>query len=161
MILGAIVGLLGSFLPKAIELYKDRQDKKHELELLKLQMEQAEKMTQLHIEEAKAMAWLEADKQAYMIGKPEFQPTGKTWLDAIQILSVVYNSTVRPTITYLLIGFYIIVKYAMIISLINSGTTWVEAVKVVYSSEDSEFVSAVVAFWFGSRALFRLKKGDA
>ncbi len=36
MILGAVTGLLGSLVPQALKFIQDRQDKKHELELMKL-----------------------------------------------------------------------------------------------------------------------------
>lgn len=160
MILGIIIGFLSSFLPEVIELYKDRQDKKYEIEMFKLQMKYAPKIIELEIKEAKTLASLEADRRAYLIEKPKVKLTGKFWFDFLQIVLFFYNSTVRPTVTYLVIIFYIVIKYTMAKSLVNSGIGWFEALRLIYTNADSEFIAAIVAFWFGNRAIFRLKRGN-
>jgi len=61
MVLGAVIGLLGSLMPEAIKLFKDWRDKKHEIEMFKLQMEYQKQMTELRIQEARAINQQEID----------------------------------------------------------------------------------------------------
>lgn len=155
MIIGAIIGLIGSIIPEAIKLYKEKQDFKREKELLELQIRYQKEMASIRLQEAKELASIELDKATYDFATPtEIKPTGKTWLDALQVASVVYNQTVRPTITYLVIAGWLLVKFAMWQNLGGSLTTLPQ----IWTEQDNEFVSAVVMFWFGGRAFSRTFK---
>lgn len=154
MILGAVLGLLGSALPEVFKLFKDHSDKKHEKEMLQLQLQMQEKLVQLRIQEAQAIA----DVKVYdfaAVSTP--QPSGKWWIDLINALAYLYNTSVRPTVTYLLIGLYMFVKLAQVKVLTSAGVQWYTALTQVWSGADGEFVGAVVAFWFGSRQFLRRK----
>ncbi|MEM4134316.1 MAG: hypothetical protein QXV73_03890 [Candidatus Micrarchaeia archaeon] len=152
MLIGAVVGLLSSFIPELLSMVKARQQHKQELEMLEMQLKYQREMTELKIEEAKAVAQLELDKQAYQFAPTlEVKPTGKTWLDALQIISNVYNQTVRPTITYLVILGWLLFKYAQFVQFGGN----LQAITQVWTDIDSEFVGAIIAFWFGNRAMLR------
>jgi len=152
MILGAILGLAGSFIPEIIKIFKSKQEHKQELEMLEMQLKYQREMTELKIEEAKAMAQVELDKQVYQYAEPqELKITGKWWLDAIQIIMNAYNQSVRPTITYLVIGAWLLLKFSMWQS---AGGT-LQAIPQIWSDVENEFVSVVVTFWFGSRVVMR------
>jgi len=153
MILGAILGLAGSFIPEIIKIFKSRQEHKQELEMLEMQLKYQREMTELKIEEAKAMAQVELDKQVYQYAEPqELKITGKWWLDAIQIIMNAYNQSVRPTITYLVIGAWLLLKFAMWES---AGGT-LQAIPQIWSNVENEFVSVVVTFWMGGRLTGRV-----
>lgn len=152
MLLGAVLGLVGSFVPELIKVFRERQQHKQELEMLEMQLKYQREMTELKIEEAKAVAQLELDRQAYQFAPTlDVKPTGKTWLDALQIISNVYNQTVRPTITYLVILGWLLFKYAQFVQFGGN----LQAITQVWTDIDSEFVGAVIAFWFGNRAMLR------
>ena len=143
MLLGAILGLAGSFIPEIIKIFKSRQEHKQELEMIEMQLKYQREITEMRIEEAKAMAQVELDKQVYQYAPiTEIKPTGKTWLDALQIFANVYNQTVRPTITYLVIGAWLALKFAM---WQQAGGT-LEAIPKVWTEYESDFVSAVITF---------------
>jgi hypothetical protein len=60
------------------------------------------------------LAQIDLDKQVYQYAPiTEVKVTGKTWLDALQVFAKVYNQTVRPTITYIVIGAWLALKFAM------------------------------------------------
>lgn len=151
MILGAALGLLGSIIPEAIKLFKEHKDQKHELKMLELQMKYQREMAEIRIQEARALATLELDKETYRFAEPEMKPTGKTFLDALQILASFYNTTVRPTLTYTVIACWLIVKYAL--WQVAGGS--LSVLPQIWTEADKEFVSAVVMFWFGGRAFSR------
>lgn len=151
MIIGAVLGLLGSVIPEGLKLFKDRQDKRHEIEMFKLQMEYQRQMAEARIQEARALAELELDKEAYRYAPVEVKPAGNAWLDALQVIGAFYNQTVRPTITYMVIAGWLVVKYAS--WQVLGGN--LQVLPSVWTEADSEFVSAVVMFWFGGRAFGR------
>lgn len=152
MLLGAVLGLVGSFVPELIKVFREKQQHKQELEMLEMQLRYQKEMTQIKVEEAKAMSQIELDRQVYQFAPVgEVKPTGKTWLDALQIIGNVYNQTVRPTITYLVIAGWLIFKYALFV---QAGSN-LQAITQIWTDMDSEFVAAVITFWFGNRAMLR------
>ena len=152
MLWGTILGLAGSFVPEIINIFKSRQEHKQELEMLEMQLKYQKEMTDMRIEEAQALSQIELDKQAYQYAPvTEIKPTGNTWLDLLQILANVYNQTVRPTITYIVIGAWIALKIAM---WYQAGGT-LDAIPKIWGEYESEFVSAIVSFWFGGRLVLR------
>jgi len=151
MIIGAVLGLLGSIIPEAIKILKSRQDYKHEKEILELQMKYQREMAELRMQEARAMATLELDKQVYSFADPEAKPTNNFWVDLLQVIGSFYNQTVRPTITYLVIVCWLMIKYAS--WQIAGGS--LSVLPQIWTEADNEFVSAVVMFWFGGRAFSR------
>lgn len=154
MIIGAILGLLGSLIPEGVKIFKDRQDHKHEKEMLELQMKYQREMTEARIQEARALATLELDKEAYNYASVEVKPTGQFWIDLVQVIGVFYNQTVRPTLTYVVIACWLMVKYA---AWQNAGGN-LAVLTQVWTDADNEFVAAVVMFWFGGRAFGRTFK---
>lgn len=155
MIIGAIIGIVGSIIPEAVKLFKERQEYKREKEMLELQIRYQKELANIRLQESREIASIELDKAIYDFATPsEVKTTGKTWLDALQVISIVYNQTVRPTLTYLVIAGWLLVKFAMWQiaggNISNLPQIWVE--------QDNEFVSAVVMFWFGGRAFSRTFK---
>lgn len=151
MILGALLGLIGSIIPEGIKIYKEYRDQKHEREMLELQMKYQREMAEARIQEARALATLELDKETYRFAEPDVKVTGKAWLDGLQVVASVYNTTVRPTLTYIVIACWLMVKYAM--WQIAGGS--LEVLPQIWTDADNEFVAAVVMFWFGGRAFSR------
>jgi len=151
MILGALIGLVGSIIPEVFKLYRDHRDKKHEKEMLELQMRYQREMIEARIEEARALATLELDKAIYSYAEPKVKLTGYKWADLLQVVGTFYNTTVRPTLTYIVIACWLMVKYA---GWKMAGGS-LSAISLVWTDMDNEFVSAVVMFWFGGRAFSR------
>lgn len=154
MLLGAIMGLLGSIIPEGFKVFRDWQDKKHELKMIEMQMKYQREMTEMRIQEARAIATLEIDKESYKYANVDFKPTGQLWIDVIQVVGAFYNQSVRPTLTYLVIACWLLVKYSLFL---KAGGN-IEVLPTVWTDADNEFVAAVVMFWFGGRAFSRTFK---
>lgn len=153
MLLGAIIGIVGGLLPEVIKFFKDRQEHKQQLELLEMQLKYQQQMTELKIQEAKALSEVELDKAVY--SQPimtEFKQTGTVWLDALQIIGNLYVMTTRPTLSYLLVVCWIIVKIALWQSLGGQFTQLPQ----VWTDIDGDFVASVIAFWFSGRQLSKV-----
>lgn len=152
MIAGAVIGLIGSFIPEVIKIFKDKADHKREMEMLEMQLKYQKEATALKIEESQALAQINLDGQIYQYAPiTEVKPTGKWWIDALQVFANVYNQTVRPTITYIIIGAWLALKFAM---WQQAGGT-LDAIPKIWGEYESDFVSAVITFWFGNRSMLR------
>lgn len=155
--IGALIGIFGSLIPSFIKLFQDWQDKKHELKILELQIQYAEKSEKWKMEEITIQKEAEMVRAAYEYTKPQqLQVTGKTWIDALQVISNFIISTTRPLVTYWLLLVYTVVKYAEYKLMVASGQDWYRAVAEIWTSTDNEFVAAVVMFWFANRAILRI-----
>lgn len=166
-------GLL-PFLPKIVDLFQRRMDNMHELEMFKMRMQFAEQEAGWRMEEIAANADVEEMKALH---RP--QPSyGVQLLDAAKaslpswLLAPVFllfglvdflNSTVRPLITYAVVGWYVAYKWArfdMIVSVSTKDLDWQFAVVNLWTQDDFTVLMMVLAYWFG-HSLYRRKYAGA
>lgn len=165
----ALLGFFSSALPEFLALFREQKDKKHEITLLMLQMEHAEKMQQAASEkEQQAQAYqLQALDSAYyakeaaaLNARPDGAGPRKTGIILVDALS----GSVRPMITYLFFGLYALVKCAQYQLLTRPPNALIaplteqEALVALWTADDMATFSAIIAFWFGSR-LFKKPSG--
>ena len=73
--------------------------------------------------------------------------------------------SVRPIITYAFFGLYFLVKCAQFHLLLHPTLPWqvnmtmAQALVSLWTEEDIAIFSAIMAFWFGQRALMKAKRG--
>ncbi len=125
-IIASLVGLFGAALPKVFEVFQDGKDKKHELELIRLQIERDK---ELGTQNAHAIE-VQGDAQV-LVKALDTLKTGIRWVDAL-------SGTVRPIVTYLLVLRYLYVVFAY---------------NYAWTNFDSDLLAIVLGFWFGSRML--------
>lgn len=149
-LIGMLGGFLARLLPEGMKIYQDARDKQHEIKLLELQMQQAEKglTTKLEAVYAESAATQSvALQQSY---RSELRYSG--W----------YAASVRPTVTYLFVIAFIGFKTAMLYGLLSSALPWnsaplAEAVAAIWGEEESALFGAIISFWFGDRVLAKRK----
>jgi hypothetical protein len=155
-LLGSLVGFIGGFVPSILKYFQQKQDNKHELDVMQLQMQAQAQLHTEKIEEINVTGDIEESKALYTNAKIE--QTGVKWADAMLAL---FNGTVRPVITYLFTGLYVIVKLAQVQSMVKgSGTTVLDAVKYTYTETDMSCLMLVLSYWFGQRMaqkVFKIK----
>lgn len=141
-LLGSLLGFGTSFLPKVMDFFQDRADKKHELDLMKMQME-AQKET--HSQRLEELA-IEADTREFEALQRTNVNTGVRWIDGLR-------GSVRPVITYLFFGLFIFVEVSAYIALANETKDSLRALQTVWDEETKALFAAVMSFWFGNRAI--------
>lgn len=156
-VLGALFGLLGSIVPDLLKIFQDGKDKKHELTLLKMQME-ANK--QGHIQKL-AEIDMQADIADSTAVHQPYQPVAKIlhageqlamhWVDAL-------NATVRPVIAYSFMAGYLAIKW-MVFSTINLDNPLPWQMTTLWGEEDQAIFAGVIAFYFGQRAMQKVRSG--
>jgi hypothetical protein len=146
-LLGSLLGFGSSFLPKVMDFFQDKQDKKHELAVMGMQIKQQKEVAVQHLE----VVNVEADIREVEAIQKSVKNTDVKWIDGLR-------GSVRPVITYCFFGLFIFVEVSAYLTLTASGITSINAVQLVWSDEVMGLFSAIIAFWFGGRAINRKRK---
>lgn len=162
-LISALLGFVSSAVPDFIKLFRESKDREHEVTLLKLQMDyDREKLAatindgaQARTQQLQAIE-VQADvqQQALLNARVKDSLTGIYWVDALA-------GSVRPVITYAFFVLYLLVKCAQFHLLVSptlpwrGGMTISEALLSLWTQEDVAIFSAILAFWFGQRALMK------
>jgi hypothetical protein len=141
-LLGSLLGFGTSFLPKVMDYFQDKQDKKHELSLMDKQLEQ-----QIQIGNQKLdMVHVEADireTEALLKSQTALTKSSSQWITDLA-------ASVRPFITYLLF-----VEFMALTLLLAGGYIDNAMYSLIWSDEVVGVWAAVISFWFGSRTFNR------
>ena len=141
-LLGSLLGFGTSFLPKIMDYFQDKQDKKHELQLMDKQLEQ-----QIQIGNQKLdMVHVEADireTEALLKSQTALTKSSSQWITDLA-------ASVRPFITYLLFA-----EFMGLTMLLAGGYIDNAMYSLIWSDEVVGIWAAVISFWFGSRTFNR------
>ena len=147
-IIGAIIGLFGSIVPEWLKLQKTKEDHRHELEVLKVQVQMQHEEHQYRLEEVQAQADIAEQQAVYQNAQIKY--SGVKWIDAcIEFL----NGIIRPWITIVFVLFYGAAKLAQYHVITTAGTTMWPTIYQLWTSEDMAVFATVISFWFGSRMM--------
>ena len=143
-LLGSLLGFGTSFLPEVLNFFKAGQEHKQKLETMKMEAELMEKRSALKLQELDKQADIQESKSIYEHDRS---------IDAGGFVNALRGS-VRPVLTYLFFLAFIAVKGAVIYAMIaNQNVDWVTAVETAWDDETQAIFSAIIAFWFGNRAM--------
>ena len=146
-LVGSLLGFGTSFLPKVMDYFQDRSDKKHELQVMEVQIRQQKELASQKLEAVN----VEADIREIESLHKSMQPTGVAWVDGLR-------GSVRPVITYAFFGLFIFVEVSAYLSLTAAGVSGLDAVNAVWDEDTKALFAAVISFWFGGRAIARGRK---
>lgn len=147
-LLGSLLGFGTSFLPSILDFFKQAQAHKQKLEMMKLQGELLEKKSALRIQELDKQAEIKEVEGLY---KHDASLDGGKFVNALR-------SSVRPVITYIFMGLFIAVEISIMVKFMETGGDWTEAVNLLWSDEVAGLWSAILAFWFGNRAISKFQR---
>ena len=169
-LLGSLLGFLGSAFPQLLKLFQEAQDRRHELAILDRQMEVprqgysqrledtepvGEGARDEHSERARRVAdrsppqiRIEGDiQQSVALYQHDSQPAGYKWVEALR-------ASVRPILTYAFFLLFAAVKIAGLYTMVRfDGMSLAVALPLIWDAETQALFAAVMAFWFGWRAL--------
>jgi len=159
-LLSTLGGLLISGLPRVLDFFQDKADKKHELELAKMQ---TERELQLAAQGYAAQAKIEEIRTDQIAMQSEAQMQNAALAHDQKVLEkastwvVNYVGTVRPTITYILvlelvaINVWIMWHIFSIPNLITNIDDVIRFSDVVFSESEMSMLGGIIGYWFGSR----------
>jgi len=154
-LLGSLMGFAGSAVPSVIDLFKEKSERQKQLELAKLQIEAKEKGVDLDIRMMNAQADLEDRKSSREEQQRLLEHDMKLGQQGGFINSL--RAFVRPFITYVFFSAFIGVKVVVVWHTGGSGGDLMQAIEVAWDDETEALFAAVMSFWFGSRAMPKMK----
>ncbi len=147
-LLGTFIGFLTSLAPDALKMFQDGLDKKHEIELYKLQMKSNFQEAEAIIAAAEMKAIHQPDTYAPM--------THSENINFFRAVIEFLRGTVRPVLTYMFFFLYAWVKFMMIqhVGLDNAlDTPW-----LLWTEEDGAIFAAIISYWFGQRGMEKYRE---
>ena len=146
-LLGSLLGFAGSAIPEVINTFKEDGKHKHDLEVMKLQLEAAKNSVKL---EKEVYAFKALDEEQKRLLEHDANIDSRGFVGALR-------GSVRPIITYVFFLTFIAVKGSAMYVMLQSGTDIPAALDAVWDNETEALFAAVISFWFGSRAISKLK----
>jgi len=145
-IIGSLIGFGSSFLPSVLDFFKQKEDNKQELALMDKQAELTRITAEFERDKAEVQALSAETVALYQQASTE---KNDGWVGA-------YRASVRPTISYLFLLFYIGIKSFALFGMIQyEGMMIKDALPLVWSNDvDSPILASIISFYFGSR-MFR------
>lgn len=150
-LLGSLLGFIGATFPDLLKLFRDTQDRKHELKILEMQMEQQRQGHTQRLEEITVQGNMQADiAESQALYKT--YTTGINWVDAL-------NGTVRPVIAYAFFILYATVKIISYSATPEATTSISIIYGTLWTEEDAAIFAGIISFYFGQRAMNKMRGG--
>jgi hypothetical protein len=143
-LLGSLLGFFGAAFPDILKIFRDKSDKEHEIKILMLQMDQQKQGYSQRLEEIRTSADISESIELYKTYKTDIR-----WVDAL-------NGTVRPVLAYAFFLLYATAKYLQF-TLIPEGS--MQMFWVLWQAEDQTIFAGIISFYFGQRAMSKLRGG--
>lgn len=149
---GLVGGALRLF-PEVMKVFDSKNARKHELELLKAEMEFAALRAEHSMKQAEgAMTVSELDAISDAIVEQGKTSRAAGWFVAA------LSALVRPLVTYWFVGLYSAVKIVSMNLAVASGEDWKEVVLRHWTADDMNLLVMILTFWFVGRVFERNKK---
>lgn len=153
--ISTFLSFLAGGLPKILQIFQDRQDKKHELALVAAQKERelalAERgfVAQAQVEEIKL-----EQIQTQTAGEERrslYEHDMKIGEGASQWM-INLRASVRPVVTYIFVIELVALNVAGVWYAYTTGIPFAIAMENVFSDDEMLILSSIIAFWFGTQA---------
>lgn len=153
--ISTFLSFLAGGLPKILQIFQDRQDKKHELALVSAQKERelalAERgfLAQARVEEIKLeqiqTQTAGEERQALYQHDIEIGKGASQWM-------VNLRASVRPVVTYIFVLELVALNITGIWYAWHQGVPFAVAMENVFGDDEMLILSSIIAFWFGTQA---------
>lgn len=147
-LLGTLLGFGTSIVPEILGYFKQRQANQQELNMLEAKAKYADKLSELKIKELDAQADIVESQSIY---------SHDSNLDSGKFVNALRGS-VRPIITYAFFILFATVKGVTLYTMVSQeGVDLAAGLVAVWDSETQAIFSAIIAFWFGNRAMSKAR----
>jgi hypothetical protein len=159
-LISTLGGLLISGLPRVLDFFQDKNDKKQELDLARIQTERELALAERGFIAQQKIEEIRTDQVAM---QSEAQMTvaaldhDKKVLDKASKWVANYVGTVRPTVTYLFVLELIAINAWLawniftMPGLVASVGDLEKVAELIFSSDEMAMLGGIIGFWFGSR----------
>jgi hypothetical protein len=147
-LLGTLLGFGTSIVPEILGYFKQNQANKQELAMLEAKAKYASQLSELKVKELDAQAEIAETAGLYAHDQS---------LDAGGFVNALRGS-VRPVITYMFFLLFAAIKGSMVYAMIaHQNIDWSTALMNAWDDETAAIFSAIMAFWFGNRAISKAR----
>lgn len=143
-LLGSLLGFAGSAVPAVTDIFRDKADRKHEIDKMKAMAEMRQQGLDFDMQMYDKMG---ADKEHQRLIAHDtaiMQSTG--WTSVLQ-------KSVRPVITYAFFGLFATIEITLLMNALEMGTPFDQAIQLLWDEDTKAIFAAIISFWFGSRAV--------
>jgi len=147
-LLGTLLGFGTSIVPEILGYFKQKQANQQELAMLEAKAKYAEKLSELKLKELDAQADI---AEAQSIYQHDSNIDSGSFVNALR-------GSVRPIITYAFFILFAAIKTTALITMMsNDGVDLAVALVAIWDDETQAIFSAIIAFWFGNRAMSKAR----
>ena len=139
-LLASIAGFFTAIIPDILKIFTDRNDKKHELEIMDRQIKIQESGINQRLEEVKINSEAAHIKALYNTFK-----SGVIWADAL-------NASVRPVLAYFFFSLYALIKYFQFMVIAEIADQHL-LLKTIWTIDDQAIFAGIISFYFGQRTM--------
>lgn len=159
-LISTLGGLLVSGLPSLLGFFQDKSDKKHEMELARLQNERELAMAERGFAAQQKIEEIRTDQVAMQTDAQTQQAAldhDKRVMERASTWAVNYVATVRPTVTYIFVLELVLINIALTVWIFMHGETvktvqdLVAVSDIIFSEDEMAMLGGIIGFWFGSR----------
>jgi hypothetical protein len=145
---GGLMGGLFRLAPEVLKFWDRHSERKHELAMFQEQISLEKVKGSFKVEEKYvdfSVEQLKANAEAF---KEQSETASKSykWVAALSAL-------VRPTVTYVLFGMYVAVKFTFISHGLSTGSSWHEVLVSNWTPDDFAMLNGILMFWFLGRTI--------
>lgn len=154
-IISTVISFLMGGVPKLLDIWQDNKDKKHELELARMQTEREMQMlaqgyaAQAKVEEIRTeQVQINADMQTHMALLQHDTESAK----GASLWVINARAMVRPAITY---GMFLLLVFVDVFGFIYAWKTDVAfdvALNLLWDADSQQIFASIIAFYFGGQA---------
>ena len=157
-LLSTLASFLTGGLPKLLELFKDRGDKKHELEMMRISIERETQMAERGYVAQQRIEEIRADAAAAQAAASERLALYKHDTDIGKGASqwvIGLRASVRPVITYGMFFMLCFINGFGCWYAVQQGVPFNEALATLWDEETQALFASIIAFHFGTRSFGR------
>ena len=148
-ILGSLIGFAGSAVPAVTDIFKGKDERKHELDKMKMM---AELRSAGYDHDLKAYEAMGADKEHDRLIQHDIAINQSSGIIAG------LQKSVRPVITYAFFILFATIEIVLLMEALEKGTDFAEAIQLLWDDETKAIFAAIISFWFGSRAIDKARR---
>ena len=154
-LISTLTSFLAGGLPKLLDFFQDKSDKKHELALAQMQREKELEAMKLGFLSQQKVEEIRTDQIALQTAVQERESIYKHDIEIGKGASqwvINLRASVRPAITYGLFMLFCFVEIAGFFYALKHGVDFVVVLDQLWDDETQIIWSSVIAFWFGTQA---------
>lgn len=148
-LLGSLLGFAGSAVPAITDHFASKEDRKHELDKMRMHAELRKEGYDFDLKIHDAMG---ADNEHQRLIDHDISINkGTGFISGLQ-------KSVRPVITYAFFGLFATIEITLLMDAIDKGTEFNEAIQLLWDEDTKAIFAAIISFWFGSRAIEKARR---